>query len=144
MCVCVCVCMCGGGYADVYGDVKYEYISAEGKHHPLTCILNTTLNYLMMRPYWYFRVLLHCHYLQFHSCSPVRVSSMGQIEVFKHLLWLKPFNCGQTKEYCLIELVAHSNSLGNGEAIVFNWGNVEYSFIAITSRFTPTRIKSTC
>ena len=27
---------------------------------------------------------------------PVRVPSMGQIEVFKHLLYLKPFNCMQT------------------------------------------------
>ena len=27
---------------------------------------------------------------------PVRVLSMGQIELFNHLLYLKPFNCGQT------------------------------------------------
>ena len=32
--------------------------------------------------------------------APVRVSSMGQIELFNHLWYLKPFSCRQTNDLC--------------------------------------------
>ena len=39
---------------------------------------------------------------------PFRVSSIGQIEICTHLLYLKPFNCVQTNDQYQIEiLVVH-------------------------------------
>ena len=52
-----------------------------------------TLNHLTVRlQFWSFgecRVPLHCHYPQ--------VYSMSQTELFNYSLYLKPFNCVQTK-----------------------------------------------
>ena len=39
---------------------------------------------------------LHIGQLWSRVVVPVRVLAMGQIEQFKHLLYLKPFNCVQT------------------------------------------------
>ena len=33
---------------------------------------------------------------------PVQVPSMGQIELFNYLLYLKPFNCVQTNDLWLV------------------------------------------
>ena len=39
----------------------------------------------------------------------VKVPSMGQIELFNHLLYLKPFNCVQTNEHWLILKILPTN-----------------------------------
>ena len=41
---------------------------------------------------------LHSGQLWFKVIEPVRVQSMGQIELFNNLLYLKPSNCVQTND----------------------------------------------
>ena len=60
--------------------------------------------------FWSFEkyaVILQCHYSQIHWPRVVisdRISSISQIEIFNHFLYLKRFNCVQTNEWCWIEL----------------------------------------
>ena len=58
-----------------------------------------------------YEVSLHCHYSQVHSDPRVvvlvRVLSMDQSN---HLLYLKPFNCVQTTDKYLIELLVFNSN----------------------------------
>ena len=62
-------------------------------HYNSTSVLDMTLNHLMVKfQPWSIGecgVLLHYHYSQIHS---VKVPCTNQIELFNHLLCLKPFN----------------------------------------------------
>ena len=73
--------------------VEYtDYICAEGKTFPTTSVLDMTLNHLMALGNIGYIFITIPGPVWSRIIASVRNPSMGQIKLFYHLLYLKPFN----------------------------------------------------
>ena len=71
----------------------------------------------------------------------VKVPCMGQIELFNHFLYLKPFNCMQTNNYWIELLVSHNNTWNKLTMSFGSFKNVTKRSFVYKSTNEPTQTK---